>query len=573
MQNVALAAAFEELADLLELQGANPFRVRAYRQAARTLESWPQPIADLLQDPSFKLTELPGIGDDLAQKIKTLVETGELPQLEALRRQYPADVLQMLKIPGLGPKKVATPLRELAIHSLAELKHAAETGRIAQLKGFGAKTEHTILQGLQLLEQAGQRVLLSVAKPWAEAIVHDLRQVPHVQQVEAAGSLRRRRETCGDLDILAVSSQPQVVMDRLAAHPLVAAVLARGDTKQRVRLHGGMELDLRVVPAESYGAALQYFTGSKEHNLALRRRAQERGLKINEYGVFRGDQYLGGRTEEEVYAAVGLPWIPPELRENRGEIELAERHQLPHLIERRDLRGDLHMHTTASDGAASVRDMVLAAKERGHRYIAITDHSPRVSLAHGLDATRLRAHWRQIEKLRREISGIEILCGVECDILEDARMDLPDDVLAEADWVIASLHYGLKQPREQIQRRLQAALQHPYVDVIGHPSGRLIGSRAGADLDYQQLFRMAQDHGKMLEINASPQRLDLDDVHAAAARDHGVLLVISTDAHSVPGLDQLEYGVYVARRAGLTAQDVANTRSWRDFQKLLRRRR
>jgi DNA polymerase (family 10) len=573
MQNATIAAAFEELAELLELQGANPFRIRAYRNAARTIESLSQDIVGLVAKPGHDLTQLSGIGKDLAEKIETFVATGSLKPLDELRSQFPPDVLQMLRIPGLGPKKVVALMDELQIKSLADLRAAAEAGQIATLKGFGKKTEQTILEGLSIAEQAGQRVLLAVAKTAAEEIAADLRALASITQVDVAGSCRRRKETCGDLDVLAISSDSAAAMDRLAAHPLVEKVLARGETKQRVRLRTGLELDLRVVPEESYGAALQYFTGSKEHNIVIRRRAQERGLKLNEYGVYRGDEYVAGRTEEDVYATVDLPWIPPELRENRGEIELAERGELPKLVEVADIQGDLHMHTTATDGRATIREMAEAAKARGLKYIAITDHSKRVSMARGLDATRLRAHWQEIDKVRGQISGIEILCGVECDILEDATMDLDDEVLSEADLVIGVLHYGLKQPREQIMARLMTAIRNPYVDIIGHPSGRMIGHRPGADIDYAALFQAAADHGVLLEINASPERLDLDDVQAAAAKAHGIPIVIDTDSHSTEGFRTVEYGVYQARRAGLTKADIANTRSPAAFRKMLRRAR
>jgi DNA polymerase (family 10) len=328
-------------------------------------------------------------------------------------------------------------------------------------------------------------------------------------------------------------------------------------------------MDLRVVPDESYGAALVYFTGSKAHNIVLRRRAQERGLKINEYGVFQGEKSIAGRTEKDVYKSVGLPWIPPELREDRGEFDLAEKNTLPKLIELDDIRGDLHMHTTATDGAATIREMIEGAKARGRKYIAITDHSKRVSMANGLDEKRLRAHWKEIDKVRGQVSGIEVLCGVECDILEDATLDLPDDVLAEADWVIAVLHYGLKQPREQIMKRLLAAIRSPHVDAIGHLTGRMLGKRPGADLDLDATLKAAAEHGKMIEINAHPSRLDIDDIGAAAAKSLGIPIIIDTDAHSVTGLDVMQYGVYQARRAGLEAKDVANTRTWGQFKKLL----
>lgn len=572
MHNQHIASLFEELADLLEIQGANAFRVRAYRNAARTLENLSESAADIVALPGRSLTELDGIGQDLADKIKVIVQTGALPQLEELRAEVPPGVVQMLRIQGLGPKKVAALFHELGVTTLADLKAACETGRVAELKGFGKKTAQSILDGMAHVEEAGKRVLISIARASAEAIVADLQQVASIAQVSVAGSCRRRKETCGDLDVLAVAGDSAEAMDRLAAHPLVEKVLARGDTKQRVRLRSGIELDLRVVPVESYGAAMQYFTGSKEHNIVIRRRAQERGLKLNEYGLFRGDEYVAGRTEEEVYAAVGLPFIPPELRENRGEIELAEAGRLPKLIEVSDIQGDLHMHTTATDGAATIREMAEAAKARGLKYIAITDHSKRVTMANGLDATRLRQHWRDIDKVRGQVSGIEILCGIECDILEDATMDLDDEVLSEADWVIAVLHYGLKQPREQIMQRLLNAICNPNVDAIGHPSGRLIGSRPAADIDYTTFLKAAADHGVMLEINASPLRLDLDDIQAAAAKSLGIQIVIDTDSHSTNGFDAMPYGVDQARRAGLTKEDVANARSWSQFQKLLKQR-
>lgn len=571
MQNAEIAKLFDELADLLEIQGANPFRVRAYRNAARTIGDLAESVADIVHDANRSLTELPGIGKDLADKIAVIVNTGSLPQLEELRQEIPAGVLAMLRIPGMGPKKAATLFKELSISSLDMLKAAAESGAVAQLKGFGEKTAKIILEGLSQIEQAGVRVYLAEARPAAEAILADLRAHPAVKQAEIAGSYRRRKETVGDLDVLATAANSNEPMDLLAKHPLVEKVLARGETKQRVRLKSGLEMDLRVVPDESYGAALQYFTGSKEHNIVMRRRAQERGLKINEYGVFRGEKSVAGRTEEEVYASVDLPWIPPELREDRGEIERAEQGTLPKLVELADMKGDLHMHTTATDGTASIAEMIDAAKTRGLKYIAITDHSKRVTMANGLDAARLRAHWKEIDKVRKKVSGIEVLCGIECDILEDATLDLPDDVLAEADWVIAVLHYGLKQPREQIMKRLMTALTNPHVSVIGHLTGRMIGRRPGAAMDLDTVLKAAADNGKMLEINAHPSRLDMDDITAAAARDRGIPVVISTDAHSITGFDVMQYGVFQARRAGLEAKDIVNTRPWAAFKKMLQK--
>ena len=590
MSNADVARVLVDLADLLEIQGANPFRVRAHRNGARAIETLAEPISGLVEDPERSPEELSGIGKDLSEKITSIVLTGKLDQLDELREQVPSGVVAMLRIPGLGPKKVGVLFKDLGLESLDALEAAASEGAIAELKGFGAKTEQSILEGIPLARQGSTRTWLATARVAVDRIVEDLAELDSVNRVSLAGSSRRLKETVGDLDVLATIDQgvkSSEVMEALAAHELVDEVLAQGETKQRVRLlereGGGLEMDLRVVPEESYGAAMQYFTGSKEHNIVVRRRAQERGLKVNEYGVFietgeqgeQGEQdepgkAVAGRTEEDVYAAVGLPWIPPELREDRGEFELAEAGKLPELVTLADIRGDLHMHTTATDGTASIEEMIAAAKARKRKYIAITDHSKRVTMAGGLDAKRLRAHWKQIDEIRGSVSGIEVLCGIECDILEDATLDLPDDVLAEADWVIAVLHYGLKQPREQIDARLMTAVRNPYVDVIGHPSGRLIGKRPGAEISYPDLFKAAADHGVMMEINAHPSRLDLDDLHASVARDHGIPIVISTDAHSTGGMDVMQWGICQARRAGLEKKHVANARPWSRFKKLLR---
>ncbi len=569
MKNEFIAVQFELLADLLEIQGANPFRIRAYRNASRTISTTAESLSDLVAN-GTDLTQFSGIGKDLAKQIDEIITKGEHSALNELRKQIPGGVLDMLRIPGVGPKKVSVFFNELGLKSLADLKAACEAGRISLLKGFGKKTEESILANIDQAAEFSLRVSIADARAAAEIIVEDLQQLPEVEQAAVAGSCRRRRETCGDLDILATCSDSGPPMDLLASHPLVEAVLQRGETKQRVRLKTGIELDLRVVPEASFGAAMQYFTGSKEHNVVVRQRAKDLGLKVNEYGVFRGEEQIAGRTEADVYESVGLPWFPPELRENRHEFEWAAAGTFPTLVTVEDIRGDLHMHTTASDGAASIEEMALAAKARGLTYIAITDHSKRVSMANGLDSTRLRAHWKEIRAVRERITGIEILCGIECDILEDATMDLPDDVLAEADWVIAVLHYGLKQPGEQIMKRLMTAVKNPHVDIIGHCTGRMIGRREGADVNFSELLKAAADHQVMMEINAHPSRLDLDDIHAAAAKDMGIPIVISTDSHSVNGFEVLQYGVDQARRAGLTKQDVANTKSLADFQKMLK---
>jgi DNA polymerase (family 10) len=571
MENPEIAQVFDEVADLLELQNANPFRVRAYRGAARTIRDLSEPLAERIKDSARPLEELAGIGKDLAGKITTIIETGDLPLRQELRQQVPTGLRDLLNVVGLGPKRAVILHEQLGISSLDDLRQAATTHRIRELKGFGAKTEEKVLQSLEHHQESGQRVYLAEAKVYADAVERFLKKVDGIGQVAVAGSFRRRKETIGDLDLLVTCSEPDPVMDRLGAYDAVVQVLARGPTKMSVRLRNGLQLDLRVVPEQSYGAALQYFTGSKEHSVILRRRAQERGLKINEYGVFRKEKSVSGRTEEEVYKAVGLPWIPPELREARGEIEKAEAGSLPQLLELKDLCGDLHMHTTATDGRASLEDMVEAARKRGHEYIAITDHSKRVSMAGGLDASRLRQHWKAIDKLAAKTKGITILKGVEMDILEDGTMDLPDDVLKEADWVIASIHYGQNQPRDRLTRRMVNAIRNRYVRAIGHPTGRLIGKRKGYELDMNTILKEAADHGCFLELNSQPSRLDLDDVALMAVKERGIPIVINTDAHATEELGFLEFGVYQARRAGLEAKDVVNARSLAQLRKLLMR--
>jgi DNA polymerase (family 10) len=573
MENPEVAEFFEEIADLLEFQGANPFRVRAYRTASRTIRDLAEPLAEIAADPSRELDDLPGIGKDLADKIGTILRTGELPLRLELRAQVPVGVRELLSVPGLGPLRAATLYEQLGVHSVAELRKAAEQHRVRELKGFGAKSEENILHGLQQLEQVGHRASLADARVYADGAVRYLKGASGVKQIAVAGSIRRCNETVGDLDVLVTCDSPKRVMDRLAQYEGVAEVQARGRTKMTVRLKSGMQLDLRVVADGSYGAALQYFTGSKQHNIAIRRRAQERGLKINEYGVFRGQKRIAGRSEAEVYAAVGLPLIPPELREGGREIEWAERDALPKLLELKQLRGDLHMHTTASDGRASLPQMVEGAKRLGYRYIAITDHSKRVTMARGLDQRRLRQQWQTIDRLAEKVRGITIFKGVELDILEDGRLDLPDSVLRDADWVVASIHYGQNQSRERITKRLLNAIQNPYVSAIGHPTGRLIGKRKAYDADMETVFRAAADYGCLLELNCQPSRLDLNVPHLVAAREHGIPIVLSTDAHAVEELRFMEYGVMQARRAALEARHVANTLTLARFRKLLERKR
>jgi DNA polymerase (family 10) len=573
MNNVRIAEVFDLVADILEFQDANPFRVRAYRNGARTIRDYPQQMQAILADPSQKLTDIPGLGKDLAEKVATLCSTGALPMLEELKTQVPQTVLALLRIPGLGPKKAAALNKELKIATLDELKAACEAHKVRELKGFGAKTEEAILAGMTFAKTADVRMLWASADQYAQSLRAHLRACNAIKQLEVAGSYRRGKDTIGDLDLLAVAWDVNKAMDCFGAFPDAEAVIARGPTKMTIRLADGLQVDMRVVPAESFGAALVYFTGSKQHNIVLRGMAKDRGLKINEYGVFkvRGDKekFVAGRTEKEVYETLDLPWIPPELREARREFEWAAEGKLPKLVELEDLRGDLHMHTTATDGTATLAEMVDAARARGLEYIAITDHSKRVTMARGLDGAKLRRQWREIDKLNARLHGFRVLKGVEVDILERGGLDLPDDVLAEADWVVASVHYGQSQSRDEITRRVVDALANPHVCAIAHPTGRLINRRKSYEIDLEAVFKAARANSKIMELNANPNRLDLDDVACAAAKSHGIPIVISSDAHSPEGLDVLRYGVLQARRAGLTKNDVANARDLKKLQALV----
>ncbi len=573
MNNAQIADTFDHVADLLEFQGANPFRIRAYRNGARTIRDLAEPLAALVDNRQHPLTDIPGIGTDLAEKCVSLLQTGQLPLLEELRAAIPPGVLEVMRVPGLGPKKAALLHRELGIGDLQQLELACREQKVRQLKGFGAKSEQAILDGIPLIVAAAQRMRWADADRVAHGIREHMQRCPAIEQLAFAGSYRRGRETVGDLDLLTVSADAATVMDCLAECPDVTTVIARGPTKMSVRVHHGLQVDLRVVPAPSFGAALQYFTGSKQHNVVVRTRAKARGLKINEYGVFRmeGDHEVpvAGATEADVYAALGLPCFPPELREARQEFVWAEAGTLPVLVTLEDIRGDLHMHTTASDGKGTVAEMVASARRRGWEYIAITDHSQRVSMARGLDGQRLRQQWHEIDACNRDCGdGFLVLKGVECDILEKGGMDLPDDVLAEANWVLASIHYGQKQSSQQITERLLEAIEHPYVSAIAHPTGRLISRREPYEFDWESVWKAAKQHGKCLELNANPERLDLDDVHCAAARSAGIPVVINSDAHSPAGMDVMAYGILQARRGGLTRPDVVNTRSWSEIREL-----
>ena len=569
VHNAEVATAFEEMADLLEIEGANPFRVRAYRFAARTLRDLPAEVGEMVAK-GEDLTSLPGIGDDLAGKIKEILATGTAAALEAQRKRVPATLTELLRIPGLGPKRVKTLAHELKIRSLSELQTAAQAGRVRTLAGFGEKTEQHILDALATRLAEAPRVQRAVAIPYAEALVAYLEQSSGVSRVIAAGSYRRGLETIGDLDILVTAPAGRTVMDRFVAYQEVRDVLAHGATKSSVRLQSGLQVDLRVVPQESYGAALLYFTGSKAHNVVLRQLAQQRGLKLNEYGVFRGDKPVAGETEESVYASLGLPWIPPELREGRGEIDAAKAGRLPHLVDLQDLKGDLHAHTRATDGRNSLPEMAEAARLRGLRYFAITDHSRRLTMAKGLDSTRLLQQMEDIDQLNATLSGITILKGIEVDILEDGSLDLPDEVLGRLDLVVGAVHSRFNLSNRRQTERIMKAMDHPHFSILAHPSGRLIGRREPYEVDMLRIIRKARERRCFLEINAHPERLDLTDIHCRMAKEEGVLLAVNTDAHSMLDLENARFGVGQARRGWLEKADVLNTRSYTELRKLLK---
>lgn len=581
MNNEQIANTLEQLANLLEITGSNPFRLRAYRNGARVIRDLPQAVASLVESGS-DLTKLDGIGKGVAEKCHELIETGRLSQMDEILETVPESVLDLLNVPGLGPKKAATLYNDLNIENLDMLKAACEANQVQTLPKFGAKTELAILEGIAIAAAANERILWASADKLVVRLRDHMDGCQAIERLEFAGSYRRGKETVGDLDLLVDSEDATAVMDHFGDFAEIVSVIARGETKMSVRLEGEFQVDLRVVPAESFGAALQYFTGSKDHNVQVRGRAKKIGLRINEWGVFQTEKdgqpiektdeqpSIAGKTEQDVYAALGLPWFEPELREARKEFEYAEANSLPSLITRDDMQGDLHMHTVATDGKNTIEEMVAAAKERGLKYIAITDHSKRVTMANGLNSDRLLAQWQVIDDFNAgSKDDFLVLKGIECDILENGDMDLPDDVLAQGDWIIASLHYGQKQPRDQITDRILGAIANPHVCMVAHPTGRLINKRKPYDVDMDAVFQAAAEHGKLLELNANPRRLDMHDVHLAAAQQLGIPIVINTDAHKVAGLDDIRFGIKQARRGGLTAADVANTRSWSEMKSLI----
>jgi len=560
MENKQIADFFTRIADLLEIQGENPFRIRSYRNAARILADMSDSLDEMVKT-GRDLEEIPGIGEGISKKIIEIVQTGKLKFLNEQMAKVPAGLPELLRVEGLGPKKAKLFYDNLGIDTLDKLEEAAKAGKLRELDGMGAKSEEKLLKGIQNLRRGLGRFKLSVGISYAEALVQYLKGVKGVKRLEPSGSLRRRCETIGDLDILVTCDKNSPVMEKFTTYSDVEEVIAKGETKSSVRLGCELQVDVRVLETGSFGSGLQYFTGSKAHNIAMRSRANDRGLKLSEYGVFEisTEKKVVGKEEEDVYEVLGLPLIPPELREDRGEIEAAEKGKLPKLIEPSDIRGDLQMHTKASDGKDDIADMVEAARQLGYEYIAITEHSKAVRIANGLDERRLAAHLKEIDKINARLSGFRVLKGIEVDILADGRLDLSDDILKECEVVIASVHSRFAMEEKEMTERIVLALKNQNVNFLGHPTGRLILEREPYKVDLKEVIRAAVDNNVCIEINAYPDRLDLRDVDAKMAKEMGAKLCISTDAHSKFQLELMKYGVFTARRAWLEAKDVLNT--------------
>ena len=558
MRNFEVARAFSEIADLLELREASVFRIRAYRRAAENLESLTEDVEAIAA--RGELETIPGIGKDLAAKIQECLTTGRIADLEALHREIPAGVVTLMRIQGLGPKTAKLLFEKLGVDSIEKLEAVTQSGKILQLPGIKEKTSQNILKGITTWKAGQARMPLGKALPLAQALINALNALPEVREIEVVGSIRRMKDTVGDIDLLVTSTRSALVMERFVALPAVAQILMRGETKSSIRHREGIQVDLRVVDPEAFGAALQYFTGSQAHNIRLRELAARKGLKISEYGVFneKTGKRIAGKTEEEVYRAVGLPWIPPEIREDRGEIEAAAEGMLPSLIELSQIRGDLHAHTDWSDGHHPLPALIEAAEARGYEYIIVSDHSRSSPVARGLTPEQLREQIREIRKLQKK-HRIRILAGSECDILAEGGLDFPDDLLNELDVVLAAVHSRFKQGREEMTARICRALEHPEVNILAHPTGRLLGERDAYDVDLEQVFAIAKQHGKAVEINASPYRLDLNDAHARRARDLGCLLSVNTDTHYLANLENMAFGVATARRAWVGPDRVINT--------------
>ncbi len=570
LDKMRIAAILDEIGTFLELKGENPFRCQAYHNAARAITQLEGDLGEWVEQK--RLTAIPGIGKDLAQKIETLYKTGRLEQYEELRREIPAGLLELLRVPGLGPKKAKALYDNLGIDSLSKLRQACQEGRVAKLRGFGEKTQQKILEGLAFLDKTGKRVLLAEAEYLADRICSELRKLREIIRIQACGSLRRRKETVGDLDILVSSNHPKIVMDKFVSLPEVIQVTAHGETKSSVVLENGLNCDLRVVSDEQFPFALHYFTGSKEHNIAMRARAQQFGLKLNEYGLEGERGAIRAKDEADIFHALKLDYIPPELRENTGEIEAAAEHRLPKLVEWKDLRGTFHCHTDWSDGRNSVEEMADAARALGWQYLGIADHSQSLGVARGLDPDRVRQQFAEIDRLNKKWKDFRILKGTECDVLPDGRLDYPDELLEQFDYVVISVHSHFNMSKEEMTRRIVRAMQHPKVTMLGHATGRLLLRRDGYPLDLDQVLKVAAENKVMIEINGQPDRMELDWVHVKHAKSLGVTLVLNPDAHSTAELRYVRYALDVARRGWLEKSNVLNSRTLAQVLQLLKKR-
>jgi len=567
--NQLIASIFSEIADLLDIAGDNPFKIRAYRNAARNILSSSKDMADLVEE-GFDLTTLRGIGKELAQKITEIVRTGELAYLKKLKASQSPELEALLRIPGLGPKRVHALHETLHINSLQDLEAALKRGEVEKLPGFGPKLTESIDKGLKKRRYEEKRYRLFDAIPIAKSVIETLRHSRGLIAAEVAGSIRRRKETVHDIDIVSSCEADNDIMEKFTTLPELDKIIMKGPTRSSIILKNGIQTDLRVVPKDAYGAALHHFTGSKAHNIALRKMALKRGLKINEYGIFSEDRRVSGEKENDIYRVLGMEYVEPEMRENRGEILLAQQNRLPELITQKSIRGDLHIHTNYTDGANSLREMALAAREKGYEYIAITDHSKHLTIAHGLNEKRVGRQIEEIDRLNEELEGIVLLKSVEVDILENGKLDLSDMLLKELDLVVCGVHYKFNLSRKAQTRRILKAMEDPYFSILAHPTGRLINLRDPYELDMEAVIQACAQRGCILELNAQPDRLDLDDIHCTMAKEAGVKIAISTDAHSVRDLELMEYGIGQARRGWLEKEDVVNTKSLKELKRILR---
>jgi DNA polymerase (family 10) len=571
MRNVEFAQLFREISLYLEMQGVQ-FKPRAYEKVAYTIEALEEPLTEIYRRGGIKaLRRIPGVGEAIAEKIEEIIQTDKLKYYEELKREIPVDIRAMTAIEGVGPKMVKVLYEELEVKNVSDLERVAHNGMIRSLPHFGEKMEQKILRGIEFLKQGSGRITLGAALPLILEIQGRLRELADVEGVEVAGSIRRRKETVGDADILAISRKPQRVMDFFVSMPEVAHVLGKGTTKTMIKLKNNLDVDLRVVPDESFGAALNYFTGSKDHNVALRRIAQEKGLKLNEYGLFRGSKQIAGKTEEEIYKVLGLSYIPPEIRENQGEIEAAKMGKIPNLVGYHDLRGDLQIQTTWTDGANSIEEMAEEARRLGLEYIAITDHTKGLAMTGGSDEKKLLRQMDTIEEINRSLKGITVLKGAEVNINKDGTLDIKDEVLAELDIVGIAVHSHFNLPRREMTERIKRAMRNPHADILFHPTGRVIQKREPYDVDMDEIIKTAKETDTVLEVDAYPDRLDLKDEHVRKAVEAGVKLVIDSDAHSVNHMRFLEFGVAQARRGWARKKDVINTLPQKDFLKSLKR--